>query len=326
MSHLRFLFPLLLGLLLLPPALRSAAASEEKPAAGARPAQRAPKNAPQESSQAEPEDDLAALRRSADEFTAAFNSRNAKALAALWTENGDYTDETGRVFQGREAIAAEYARFFQNNGKVRLRLVVDSLKLLSDGAAIEDGRALLDPPPAGAPAISTYTVVHVKIDGKWLMSTVRDSRIETPSGYRHAADLEWLIGEWTAEEHGARIDSVCRWIANKSFVEHRHTVTHHDGTESSYVQIIGYDPQVGRIRSWSFSSDGGHAVGTWSPRPGGWQAEFQGTTADGLTTTAVNLLTRIDDNAYAWESVQRTAGGAPLADLPEVVLKRSPAK
>ena len=64
------------------------------------------------------------------------------------------------------------------------------------------------------------------------MSTVRDARIETPSAYRNVADLEFLIGVWTAEEHGVKTESVCRWVANKSFVERSYTVTHarrHDG-------------------------------------------------------------------------------------------------
>ena len=138
------------------------------------------------------------------------------------------------------------------------------------------------------------------------MSTVRDTRVETPSTYRNVADLEWLIGTWTAEEHGAKTESVCRWVANKSFVERSYTVTHADGTTTSGVQLIGWNPPAGHVQSWNFSSDGGHAVGVWSPREGGWSAEIRGVTGDGAPTTAVNLLTRLDDNAYAWQSVQRT--------------------
>ncbi|MHB8971139.1 MAG: hypothetical protein ACYC3X_17355 [Pirellulaceae bacterium] len=37
---------------------------------------------------------------------------------------------------------------------------------------------------------------------------------------------------------------------------------------------------------------------------------------------AINVLTRLDDNAYTWQSVRRTAGGMTLPDTDEVVLKR----
>jgi hypothetical protein len=150
----------------------------------------------------------------------------------------------------------------------------------------------------------------------------RDSRVETPSTYHNVADLEWLIGAWTAEEHGAKTESVCRWVAGKSFVERKYTITHADGTTASGVQLIGWNPQGGHVQSWNFSPHGGHAVGVWTPRDGGWSAEIRGTTGDGTSTTAVNLLTRLDDNAYAWQSVERTADGQPLPDTDEVILKR----
>ena len=266
--------------------------------------------------------DLAAIRQAAADFTASFNAGKASEVAAHWTEDGDYTNEDGAVYEGRAAIEQEYAAFFKANKGVRIQIVVDAVKLLSDSAAIEDGRAILDPPPAGAPAITKYTVVHVKVDGKWLMSTVRDTRLETASAYHNVADLEWLIGNWSAEEHGAKMESICRWVANKSFVERKYTVTHADHSTTSGVQLIGFNPQSNQIQSWNFSSDGGLAIGTWTPRENGWSAEVHGTTGSGVGTSAVNILTRLDDNAYTWQSVQRSAGGQSLPDTGEVVLKR----
>jgi uncharacterized protein (TIGR02246 family) len=268
-------------------------------------------------------DDLAAIRAASQAFVTAFNKGDAKAVAALWTETGDYVDDAGRSFVGRKAIADAYAAHFAEHPEVKIKVVIDSLKMLSAGAAIEDGRTMLEPAPAGAPGIGKYTAVHVKVDGQWLMSTVRDVPTETASTYQNHADLEWLIGTWTAEDHGAKSESVCRWIANKSFVERRYKLTTHDGVTTTGLQIIGWNPQAGHVQSWNFSSDGGHAVGMWQPRYGGWLAEIQGTTGDGVPTTAVNLLTRLDDNAYAWQSVERTVGGQAQADTDEVVLKRT---
>ena len=264
-----------------------------------------------------------AIRQASREFVEAFNKGDVKAVAALWTEDGDLTDESGRRLTGRSAIEKEYARFLKENPGTKIRIVIDSLRLLSVDAAIEDGRAMLDPAPAGAPATSKYTAVHVKTDGKWRMSTVRDSRVETPSAYDKVADLEWLIGTWTAEEHGAKTESVCKWVAGKSFVERTYTVTQPDGATTSGVQLIGFNPQGGHIQSWNFSSDGGHAVGVWTPRENGWSAEMRGTLGDGTNTTAVNRLTKLDENAYVWQSVNRTAGDQSLPDTDEVVLRRT---
>ncbi|HEX5105750.1 MAG TPA: SgcJ/EcaC family oxidoreductase [Pirellulaceae bacterium] len=264
----------------------------------------------------------AALRQSSQAFAEAFNQGDANAVAALWTEDGDYIDEAGRTFAGRKAIEKSYAAFFAAHPGVKIKVVVDSIKLLGDSAAIEDGRAFLEPAP-GAPAISKYTAAHVKIGSQWLMATVRDSRIELPSGYSKVADLEWLIGQWIAEEHGTKTESHCRWVANKSFVERKYTTTSHDGIASAGVQLIGWNAHGGHVQSWNFSPDGGHAIGIWTPREGGWEAEIRGATGDGVNTTATNILTKLDDNAYAWQSINRTAGGQPLPDSDEVIVKRN---
>jgi uncharacterized protein (TIGR02246 family) len=267
--------------------------------------------------------DLRAIRDTAQAYVAAFNKHDAKAIASLWAENGDCIDDTGKRFQGRVEIEMVYAEFFQKHPGSKINVIVDSLRLLSPEAAIEDGHAILDPVPAGPPAINKYTAVHIKAGGQWLMSTVRETRVETPSGYPKVADLEWLIGTWTAEEHGAKTVSVCRWVANKSFVERSYTVTQADHTTTSGVQLIGFNPEGNRIQSWNFSPDGGHAIGNWTPRDKGWAAELRGVTGDGTITTAVNLLTKLDDDAYVWQSIQRTAGGAPVPDTEEVVLRRT---
>ena len=268
--------------------------------------------------------DLQAIRESGQAFTKAFAKADAKAIAALWTADGEYVDHTGTVFAGRDAIEKEYESFFKGHPGYQMNLVIDSLKLLSDSAALEDGRALLDPAPPGAPAISKYTAVHVKVDGKWLMSNVRDTHVETPSTYRQLQELEWMIGSWAAEEHGSATEVTCRWIANKSFIERTFRVTTAGQVKASGVQIIGWNPQTRAPQSWLFSSDGGHAVGQWSSQENSFVIETRGMTADGIPTSAVTLLTPLDDKAFSWKSIARSAAGNPLPDTDEIILKRKP--
>ena len=155
------------------------------------------------------------------------------------------------------------------------------------------------------------------------MSTVRDSRVETPSAFGKLQDLEWLIGTWEIESQGVVTQVTCRWVANKSFIERTHKVSRGDEEISSGIQLIGWNPQAEQIQSWIFSSDGGHAVGLWASREDGWQITTKGMLADGAETTAVNLLTPIDDNGFSWQSTERTVGGETLPDTEEVVLKRA---
>jgi len=274
---------------------------------------------PAESQESSP--DLAAIRAGAEAFVAAFNQGDAKAVAALWTEDGEYIDDGGGRFAGRAAIEKAYTDLFAANTGVTMKIAVDSLRLVGPNTAIEDGRAVLTP---GAAGVSRYTVVHAKVDGKWLMASVRDTRIEAPAAVRSAADLEWLIGTWRAEEHGVQMESVCRWVVDGRFIERLYTTTQLDGTKTTGVQLIGWNPQGGYVQSWDFSPDGGHAVGIWTPTDGGWRAKLAGTNGNGISTAAVNWLIRLDDNAYAWKSVQRYLGDVALPDTGEVVIKRRP--
>jgi len=266
--------------------------------------------------------DISLIRAGSEAFVAAFNKHDAKAVAALWTEQGEYVDDSGRTIAGRDAIEKDYAAFFAENPEVNIQIVIDSLRLLSGEIAVEDGRAVVDPARPGAPGVSKYTAVHAKVDGKWLMASVRDTWIETQVSRQSVADLDWLIGTWVAEEYGVKNESSCRWVANEQFVERSFTTTQVDGTKTSGVQLIGWNPLEGRVQSWSFSPDGGHDFGFWLPTSGGWRSEMRGTTGGGVPTSSVNLLRRLDDNAYVWQSVERSVGGTPLPDTSEVVIKR----
>ncbi len=270
--------------------------------------------------------ELEAIHGASVAFVDAFNRGDAKAVAALWTEGGEYIDEAGSIFKGRAAIEEEYARFFAEHPGVKIRIAVEALRLLDPNAAIEDGRAVVESDSGGTTGMSQYTAVHVKSNGKWLMAMVRDTGAATSPAVRSAADLDWLIGTWVAEEYGVKTESVCRWVADDHFIERKHTTTQVDGTKTSGVQLIGWNPEGGYVQSWDFSPDGGHAVGVWGATDNGWQARVEGTTGEGIPTAAVNRLVRLDDNAYVWQSIQRRLGDAVLPDTGEIVIKRQPAQ
>lgn len=62
----------------------------------------------------------AAVRKVTAAFGKAFNQGDAKALAALWTKEGEYTGPDGERTRGREAIEKEYVQFFKENPKARI--------------------------------------------------------------------------------------------------------------------------------------------------------------------------------------------------------------
>jgi uncharacterized protein (TIGR02246 family) len=269
-------------------------------------------------------DAVAAIHSESAAFVEAFNRQDAEAIGKLWTEDGEYVDESGQRFDGREAIVKEYAAFFEAAGTPKIKLTIDSVRLLSDRTAIEDGSASVEPAPEGVRGVSRYVAVHVKVGDRWQMASVRETWSEMPAENRAFEDLDWLVGTWATEEHGAQIQSVYQWDAARRFLERTYSTKRFDGSQTTGRQLIGWNADLGRLQSWTFSDDGGHAVGFWTEQPEGWLIETEGLTGDGTPTTSVVLLRKLDDKAYAWQSVARGAGGQMLPDTDEIVLKRQP--
>jgi uncharacterized protein (TIGR02246 family) len=270
--------------------------------------------------------DATAIQQSATAFREAFNRGDAKAVAALWTKDGEFIDADGQRFEGRAAIEKQYSAFFAAHPAAKITLLVDAIRPLSDSAAIEDGRSSVEDADSGQAGFAKYTVVHVKSDGKWSMSSVRETPAQPQTHAGQLRDIDWLIGSWSASEGGATMTMECRWVAGKRFIERTWSVTKDNQSINSGVQIIGVGPQSGAIQSWTFASDGGLAMGAWTPRSGGWAIESSSILTDGSTSTAVNLIKRIDDNSFSWRSVNRSLGGVGLPDGEPFVLKRAAAR
>ncbi|MBX3412008.1 MAG: SgcJ/EcaC family oxidoreductase [Pirellulales bacterium] len=263
-----------------------------------------------------------AVRATATAFADAFNRGDAKAVAALWTLEGDFIDESGNVTSGQQALEKKYAEFFAAHPGAKMTITIDALRALGPDTIVEDGHATVTFAPDGSTTGSRYTAIHVRRDNKWLMASVRDLPATPSTLSETRADLEFLVGKWTAEHEGTHVDIDCHWIAGKAYLEANYHIHKGDHTVSTSTQIIGADPVTGRIMSWMFDSNGGRAEGIWSAGPGGWAIEFFGVTAEGTYTTATNYLTKVED-ALVWKSLNRTAAGQPLPDINEVVLKKT---
>ena len=145
---------------------------------------------------AEPDPQEAAIIKTAEAFVEAFHKGDAKAVAAFWTPDGDYVDDSGRVLKGREAIEKSFAELFTANKGLKVHIDVANIKFPTPDLAIEDGTSAVIDPDGSAPSRARYTNVLVKKDGQWLLSSVREAADAGPSNYELLRSLEWTIGEW----------------------------------------------------------------------------------------------------------------------------------
>src|SRR5262245_59328423 len=72
--------------------------------------------------------DRDAILRRASLFAVAFNKGDARAIASLWTDNGESRDAAGRTFVGRTMIEKVYNAFFKANPGEKIEVLVKSIR------------------------------------------------------------------------------------------------------------------------------------------------------------------------------------------------------
>ncbi|MCA9140073.1 MAG: SgcJ/EcaC family oxidoreductase [Planctomycetales bacterium] len=268
--------------------------------------------------------DKAAIEKSIESYTAAFNAGDAKSLAEHWGPEAVYTNPlSGQQVEGREAIAKEFEAILAETNETRLIVDVQSIEFVSPSVAIERGIAKLVPKDS-EPTESTYSAVHVKRDGKWLLDRVSEEPAPTvPESYLHLRDLQWMIGTWIDTDEQSTVETTCQWAKNQAFITRAFTVTVADRIDMSGMQIIGWDASTGKIRSWVFDSDGGFGEATWTKRENRWIVDAAGTLPDGRKTSAVNIMTLDDDTTITWQSTGRELDGEILPNIEPIKLVRS---
>lgn len=265
-----------------------------------------------------------AIRAAGQAYAKAYNAGDAKALAALFTADAEYTDEFGNVFKGRAEIEKLFAGIFASSPGAKLEIEPESIRMLGNNVALENGVARATP-AHGNPSMTNYSAVQVKQEGHWLIASVRDTKRVPASNEEYLKALEWLVGQWHAESSDEKLSVRVDWIPNKNFLLRSYSVEKGGKQVRSGTQIIGWDPRIDEITSWHFDSDGGFGEDRWYKRGNRWFIASVGVLRDGAETTATNIITPIDGNSFTWQSTQRAIGGAALPDTEAVKLTRSPA-
>jgi uncharacterized protein (TIGR02246 family) len=259
----------------------------------------------------------------AQEFIAAFEKGDHKAVAAFWTENADYVDQTGREFKGRAAIQKMYEKFFAAKKGMKLNIIVLSARMVGSDVAIEDGITEVTPAEGGLPSSARFSAVLVKKDGEWYFESVRDSIPHPPSNAEHFEDLEWLLGEWTGEaEKGESAKASYAWAENRNFIVSSFATTLDGVPVVGGTQWIAWDAVDKQIRSYSFYSGGGIGEAVWTKNGATWTMTVTAKASAGKRLSGTNLLTKVDADHLTWQLTKLTVDGQTMPDSPPVKLKR----
>ena len=269
-------------------------------------------------------EDEAAIRKSVATYVAAFNSQDAKTIAALWSPDAVYTNRfSGEQVTGRDQIEQELVAIFNDSKDTKIEVDVTSVRFMSPSVAIEEGVARVL--RAGAePDETVYSSVYVKAGGRWLLDHMSEEpRPVFRSNYQHLKDLEWMIGTWVDQENQSKIVTTSSWTKNQNFITRKFAASIDGQSDLSGVQIIGWDPVSKKIRSWVFDSDGGFGSSTWKKKENRWVVSSSATLSDGKKASAVKILTLLDENTITWQASGRELDGEILPNIEPIQLTRN---
>lgn len=269
-----------------------------------------------------PAADVEAIKEMAKEFAEAFNRGDAKAVAAQWTENGEYRDDAGRTLIGRAAIEKEYAAVFQQQPHVKVEVLVKSVRFPAKDLAVEQGLVRQTTSITELPSSTTYEAVHVREGGKWKIAL----SFEAGVGQDRLEDLDWLLGIWTTKIKEDQVTMSFAPGANRQTITATFTRTPPGKPAVSGSMRISHDPETGHIRSWSFQDDGAHAQSIWHNDGKSWILDHTGVSADGIPVAERIVLQRAGPDVITWRSIDRAVGDQSLPDSPPMRLTRTATK
>ena len=270
--------------------------------------------------------DEQAIHQLIDDVEKAYNAADAKTLAGLFTEDAELVNEEGDVTHGRAAIEELFVAAFAARPGAKMSIEVGSIRSIGPGLVIEDGVTTVTVDPGEPPERSRYTVVHIKQDGKWRMASARDISSIEPTNTERLKQLEWLIGEWVDESPDAVVTSAYKWSDDGNFIINEFSAKIGDHPVMSGTQRLGWDPLTNQIHSWLFDSTGGFGEGLWTRDGDRWVIKQRIVTSDGQVGSATNIVTRIDQDRWGWESHDRMVGGELNSEIERVIVVRKPPK
>jgi uncharacterized protein (TIGR02246 family) len=262
-----------------------------------------------------------AIINQATDYEKAYNAGDAKALAQFFTDDVEYTDENGEFTQGRSDIEDLLKTTFAENKGATLDVQVDSVRPLGSDVIEEKGVTTVTS-SNGDRQSAGYAAIHVKKDGKWLISRLYEFQEPDPTAGEQLSQLAWMVGDWKDKGGNPSVETKVNWARGNNFLTRTFKVSQGDEVQLEGWQIIGWDPTEKRIRSWIFDSDGGYGQGSWARDGDRWLVKETRMSAEGDQSSAEQTITYVGPDQFTFESANRTLNGDLQPNIDKIEIDR----
>lgn len=267
-------------------------------------------------------DVIAAVRRAADAYAAAFNAGDDKAIGDQWTLGAEL-EEGGNMLKGRDAIVASLKQWRATDPKAAMKIEVTDVQTLGEGVARVQGTLSFTGQANAEPAVSRFDSLRVLEQGNW---RIAESRV-VPTPRTALADLAWILGTWQSidAKTGTTIDATYEKSLEGNALVGRINVKRKDGSTVESLDVIHADRLTGQVRSCSFDSTGARAEGTFTSDGTSFERKLVGTPGNpdlGNRAEWVQVLSPLGRDMLLWHSIERTIDGHIEPDTEPVHLRR----
>ena len=275
----------------------------------------------------EPVDEIPALRQVAEDFILSFNDRDAAAVAALFSEDGEISNRTAtELISGREEIKAHYEEMFAAKDAPKLAIEVETVRMVGPGLAIEDGMFHFTKPGEDDPVRSDNlsVVLQKAAGGEWKIASTRVLGDATEAAGNLADLAAVLKGDWTCQSDDLRLDMAFGWDDSGNYLIGEMLATRADAKPLNTKIRFGWDAARKTISCWTFDDEGGFAKADWTPSDEGWLVRTEGTTAEGEFMSANQQLNFEGKDVFIWAGTERLVDGKKLPDSKLRVVRQAP--
>jgi uncharacterized protein (TIGR02246 family) len=243
--------------------------------------------------------DEGAARKFIADYVKAWNAGDSASLNKMWADDGELVDAEGTVIDRKALMANRLAK--PSGERPLLSLTLDKVRLLEPNVALVDGESELSAPDGQALSRTRFAGVLVQRDGAWRIRLVRQLSTQPgtqPPPAEPLKDLEWLVGEWAGMSEGMQVHMSTQWDLGNRYLLSRTEFEPANGQPYEAEVRIGWDPEIGSIKSWYFDSRGVTSTTNWQRGDGHWLGSINGVQSDGAPFTGTMAITRIDNDSY----------------------------
>jgi uncharacterized protein (TIGR02246 family) len=271
--------------------------------------------------------DLEAIKNTAAKYGKAFETNDAAALGALFTDEAEFVDGSDNVVHGKKAIEQAFATLFKNNPKQKIVVDMDFVRRLSSSCLVEEGTYTFQSaadPKANAEK-SKYVMLHVKQPDGWKIASIRTNRESAVAHHEQLKSLDWLVGTWVDEGVDDVIETSWKWSEDGNYLLGDFKITAKGKAVLKGTHRLGWDPLLKQVRSWVFDNQGGFSEGRVTPSGNNrWTIKSTGVSSDGDATSATAIYEKKSKDRFQINMQDRVQDGDPLPDLAITIVRAAP--